>query len=81
VFLWEKVPILSEYINDSIKVLILYTITVSKELLGALQSNKASLPAVPDAQNARTWNLDNIASQLNLFRLREQLLVKEVLTL
>ncbi|CAM0138103.1 hypothetical protein VKS41_001331 [Umbelopsis sp. WA50703] len=51
---------------------------VSKELLGALQSNKASLPAVPDAQNARTWNLDNIASQLNLFRLREQLLVKEL---
>lgn len=52
--------------------------SVSKELLGALQSKKATLPKVPDSNNSTSWKLDNQESQLKLFRLREQVLVKEV---
>ncbi|CAO3658103.1 unnamed protein product [Umbelopsis vinacea] len=53
---------------------------VSKELLGALQSKKATLPKVPDSNNSTSWKLDNQESQLKLFRLREQVLVKELST-
>ncbi|KAI8580593.1 hypothetical protein K450DRAFT_236375 [Umbelopsis ramanniana AG] len=51
---------------------------VSKELLTALESKKATLPNVPDARNAASWSLGDTETLLKLFRLREQILVKEL---
>jgi acyl-CoA oxidase len=51
---------------------------VSKELLAGVNSGSVKLPVVPDANNAQSWDISNLNNQLKLFRLREQLLVKEL---
>jgi len=51
---------------------------VSKELLTGVQSGSVKLPVVPDANNVQLWDISNLDNQLKLFRLREQLLVKEL---
>lgn len=52
---------------------------VSKELLAGVQSGSVKLPVVSDADSAQSWDISNLDNQLKLFRLREQLLVKEVI--
>ncbi|RIA89804.1 acyl-CoA dehydrogenase/oxidase [Glomus cerebriforme] len=51
---------------------------VSKELLAGVQSGSVKLSIVRDANNAQSWDISNLDNQLKLFRLREQLLVKEL---
>ncbi|PKK75426.1 acyl-CoA oxidase [Rhizophagus irregularis] len=51
---------------------------VSKELLAGVQSGSVKLPVVSDADSAQSWDISNLDNQLKLFRLREQLLVKEL---
>ncbi|RUP48628.1 hypothetical protein BC936DRAFT_144268, partial [Jimgerdemannia flammicorona] len=51
---------------------------VAKELMTGVQAGSIKLPSVPQASNAQSWDLTNPETHLKLFRLREQLLLKEV---
>ena len=53
---------------------------VSKEFLAGVKSGTIKLPDVPGANNAQSWDISNLNDQLKLFRLRERLLVKEVIS-
>ncbi|CAG8473809.1 42679_t:CDS:10 [Gigaspora margarita] len=50
---------------------------VSKELLADVNSGALKLPRIPDAENAKKWDIRSLDNQLRLFNLREQALIKE----